>query len=129
MLLIGPYNMKKVKISNHPLYSDIQREVETNGIIISFTDVVVGQRIFLNTTTRYYAADDSPFLLASPKNVILIADSSEWVDANGNQVSSDSPDAVMTEYDYYMSLLTQPVVIEDIVEQKILWADNQGRFN
>jgi hypothetical protein len=51
------------------------------------------------------------------------------VDRDGVIVSCDSPDAVMTEYEYYMSLLDTPVVIQDLVVAKILWADQNGRFN
>jgi hypothetical protein len=51
------------------------------------------------------------------------------VDVNGVIVPCGSPEAAMTEYEYFMQMLTIPVVIATMVEQKILWADSEGRFN
>jgi len=66
---------------------------------------------------------------ATAKNVYLIADNSTCVDSRGNIVPCDSPDAVMTEFEYYMSLLPTPVIIEDLVVGKIQQADAAGLFN
>jgi hypothetical protein len=72
---------------------------------------------------------DAPITIIPPKIVYLVADKTTCVDRDGVIVSCDSPDAVMTEYEYYMSLLDTPVVIQDLVVAKILWADQNGRFN
>jgi hypothetical protein len=33
------------------------------------------------------------------------------------------------EYDFYMSMWNEPVVIEDFVVSKLYWADAEGKFN
>ncbi len=72
----------------------------------------MGQNISLLTQVNYFDQNDLPIDIIPPKIVNLIADNSTCVDSKGNIVPCDSPDAVMTEFEYYMSMLNTPVVIE-----------------
>jgi hypothetical protein len=76
------------------------------------------QRVYLNNEFKSLQVE-----------ITRIADNTTCVDAQGVIVPCGSPDAVMTEYEYYMQMLGVSVVIADMVEQKILWADSEGRFN
>jgi hypothetical protein len=90
----------------------------------------VGQTVSLICQVDYFEpTTDTPITIIPSKIVNLIADNSTCVNSNGVIVTCDSPDAVMTEFEYYMQMLFVSVVIADMVEQKILWADSQGRFN
>ena len=90
----------------------------------------MGENVNLVCQVDYFEpTTDAHITIIPPKIVPLIADNTTCVDVNGMIVPCGSPDAVMTEYEYYMQMLTVPVVIADMVEQKILWADSQGRFN
>jgi hypothetical protein len=35
----------------------------------------------------------------------------------------------MGEYDFYMALIDEPIIIQDFITQKITWADSEGKFN
>ena len=90
----------------------------------------IGENVNLMCQVDYFEpTTDVPITIIPPKIVSLIADNTTCVDANGVIVPCGSPDAVMTEYEYFMQMLYVPVVIADMVEQKILWADSEGRFN
>lgn len=90
----------------------------------------VGECVVLLCQANYFEpTTDVPITIIPGKNVSLVADNTTCVDANGVIVPCGSPDAVMTEYEFYMQMLSVPVVIADMVEQKILWADSEGRFN
>ena len=118
-----------VDISNDPQYG-FKRKVEAASIIIGMMEYVP-KVVTLTTNVHYY--EDTPeaneITIIPQKVVSMIADNSKCVDAKGNIVPCDSPDAVMTEYEYYMAMLEQPVVIKDLVVSRILWADSQGLFN
>ena len=89
-----------------------------------------GQNVNLLIQVDYFEQiTDAPITIITPKIVNLVADNSTCVDRNGVIVPCDSPDAVMTEFEYYMSLLDTPVVIETLVVGKIQQADAAGRFN
>lgn len=89
-----------------------------------------GQNINLLIQVDYFEpTTDAPITIITPKIVNLVADNSTCVDDKGVIVPCDSPDAVMTEFEYYMSLLDTPVVIETLVVGKIQQADAAGRFN
>ena len=90
----------------------------------------MGENVNLVCQVDYFEpTTDAPITIIPPKIVPLIADNTTCVDDKGVIVPCGSPDAVMTEYEYYMQMLNVPVVIADMVEQKILWADSEGRFN
>ena len=117
-----------VPISNEPVYG-FKRTATMASLQINALPFV-GQTISLICQVDYFeAATDAPISIITPKIVNLIADNSTCVDSKGDIVPCDSPDAVMTEFEYYMSLLNTPVVIETLVVGKIQQADAAGKFN
>ena len=121
-------NLIIIPISNEPVYG-FKRKVTMASLQINALPFM-GENVNLICQVDYFEqTTDAPITIIPPKIVPLIADNTTCVDANGVIVPCGSPEAVMTEYEYYMQMLTVPVVIADMVEQKILWADSEGRFN
>jgi hypothetical protein len=89
----------------------------------------VNKSVSLYFIVKYYEVDDTPITIIPSKSVILRADNTTWVDATGTIVPEGDPTAVMTEYDFFMMLMDQPIIISDIVETKVTWADSLGRFD
>jgi hypothetical protein len=122
-------NLIIVPISNEPMYG-FKRTVTMAGLIIGALPSFTGEMVNLTCQVDYFEPKtDAPIIIIPPKIVPLIADNTTCVDANGVIVPCGSPEAVMTEYEYFMQMLFVPVVIATMVEQKILWADSEGRFN
>lgn len=116
-----------VPISNEPVYG-FKRTATMAALGINALPFM-GENINLLVQVNYFDQNDVPIDIIPPKIVNLIADNSICVDKDGNIVPCDSPDAVMTEFEYYMSMLNTPVVIETLVVGKIQQADAAGRFN
>jgi len=114
-------------ISDEPTYG-FKRKVEPIIIYIGFKESV-GKVVNLQFIVNYYDADETPITLIPFKEVTLRADQSTWVDQNGTIVPEGDPTAVMTEYDFFMMLMNVPIVISNIVQAKVVWADSLGRFN
>lgn len=114
-------------ISDEPTYG-FKRKVEVARIHIGFLDFV-DKAVNLYFIVKYYEIDDTPITIIPSKNITLRADETTWVDSNGTIVPEGDPTAVMTEYDFFISLMNVPIVISDIVAAKVVWADNLGRFN
>jgi len=121
-------NLIIVPISNEPVYG-FKRTATMAALQINALPFM-GETVNLMCQVNYFEpTTDVPITIIPPKIVNLIADNTTCVDANGVIVPCGSPDAVMTEYEYFMQMLYVPVVIADAVEQMILWADSEGRFN
>lgn len=121
-------NLIIVPISDEPTYG-FKRTVTMAALLINALPFM-GENVILSCQVDYFEpTTDAPITIIPPKIVPLIADNTTCVDANGVIIPCGSPDAVMTEYEYFMQMLTVPVVIATMVEQKILWADSEGRFN
>jgi hypothetical protein len=116
-----------VPISNEPTYG-FKRTATMAALQINALPWV-GENINVMTQVNYFDQNDVPIDIIPPKIVNLTADNNTCVDKDGNIVPCDSPDAVMTEFEYYMSLLPTPVIIEDLVVGKIQQADAAGLFN
>lgn len=116
-----------VPISNEPVYG-FKRTATMAALQINALPFT-GECINLMVQVNYFDQNDVPIDIIPPKIVNLIADNSTCVDKDGNIVPCDNPNAVMTEFEYYMSLLPTPVIIEDLVVGKIQQADAAGRFN
>ncbi len=115
-------------ISDEPNYG-FKRKVHVNSINIGIGDLF-NKAVVLYLIVKYYAPDGNTIIdFIPPKNVNLIADTTTWVDQNGTIVPEGDPTAVMTEYDFFMTLMTVPIVISDIIAAKVVWADNLGRFD
>ncbi len=115
-------------ISDEPNYG-FKRKVNVETININ-VDNTLNKAVVLSLIVKYYSQDGNTVIDFIPsKKVNLIADTTTLVDVDGNIVEPGSIDAVMTEYDFFMSLMEVPVVISDIVESKVAWADSLGRFD
>ena len=115
-------------ISDEPNYG-FKRKVEISNIHIGFQDFV-DKAVNLHLVVKYYESDGAtPITLIPAKSVILRADNTTWVDVDGNIVPEEDLAAVMTEYEFFMAMMNVPIVISDIVEAKVAWADSLGRFN
>lgn len=115
-------------ISDEPVYG-FKRKAEVARIHIGFMDFV-DKAVNLQFTVNYYENDGTTFInIIPPKSVTLRADETTWVDQNGTIVPEGDPTAVMTEYDFFMMMMNVPIVISDIIEAKVIWADNLGRFD
>lgn len=88
-----------------------------------------GENVILLCQVDYFDDNDTPITIIPPKIVPLVADKTTCVDINGMIVPCGSPEAVTNEFDFFMQMLKVPVIIEDMVTQKIRWADSEDRFN
>lgn len=120
--------MNNIAISNHPLFSDVTRDVELTGIDIRINNIN-GQAVILSLLVHYYQNGNNIDNVFPIKPINLIATNDTWVDIDGNIVPEGDISAVMTEYEFFMMMMNVPVVISDIVESKVAWADSLGRFN
>ena len=115
-------------ISDEPVYG-FKRKVEVASIHIGFQNFV-DKAVNLNLMVKYYGSNENtPIDIIPVKLVTLRADNTTWVNSDGDIVPEDDPTAVMTEYEFFMAMMEIPVVISDIVEAKVTWADSLGRFN
>ena len=121
-------NLIIVPISDEPTYG-FKRTATMAALQINALPFM-GETVNLICQVNYFEpTTDAPITIIPPKIVPLIADNTTCVDATGMIVPCGSPEAVMTEFEFYMQMLGVSVVIADMVEQKILWADSEGRFN
>ena len=101
-------NLIIVPISNEPTYG-FKRTATMAAVLINALPFM-GENVNLTIQVDYFEpTTDAPITIIPPKIVNLIA--------------------IGAEFDYYMSLLDQPVIIQDLVIAKIEEADQQGRFN
>lgn len=96
-----------VPISNEPVYG-FKRTATMAALQINCSPSW-GENINLLVRIDYFEQSDVPIDIIPPKIVNLTA--------------------IGAEYEYYMSLLSQPTIIQDLVVAKIQEADAAGRFN
>lgn len=115
-------------ISDEPTFG-FKRKVEIDSINIGVSVNSI-QSVILSTSVNYYSSDGVTRINIIPKKVVnLTADNTTWVDVDGNIVPEGDIAAVMTEYEFFMAMMNVPIVISDIVQAKVSWADSLGRFN
>jgi hypothetical protein len=100
-------NLIIVPISDEPTYG-FKRTATMVSLSINCLPFVT-ESIILSVQINYFEQNDLPITLIPEKIVSLTA--------------------IGQEYEAYMSLLDQPVVIQDLVIAKIEEADLEGRFN
>lgn len=96
-----------VPISNEPVYG-FKRTATMAALQINALPFM-GSNINLLIQVNYFTQDDVPIDIIGPKNVYL--------------------SAIGEEFDNYMAMLSQPVIIQDLVIAKIQEADSEGKFN
>ena len=100
-------NLIIVPIRNEPTYG-FKRTATMAALQINCLPFL-GQIIVLAIQVNYFDDKDIPIDIIPPKMVNLIAEGAE--------------------YEYYMAMLSEPTIIQDIVIAKIQEADAAGRFN
>jgi hypothetical protein len=115
------------QISNHPSIPTMERWVSWAGLDIE-CDPNYGY--YIRMKYRLWAFINNTEIPISPgaMYVSLTADNSTCVDAIGSIVPCGTPGSV-GEYDFYMGMWNESIVIEDFVVEKIVWADAEGKFN
>lgn len=114
-------------ISNHPTISSVKRYVSWAGLQIE-SDANTG--FYIKIRYRIWAfLDDVELPIAiDAKYVNLMATNETCVNSAGQIVECGTPDS-FGEYDFYMALINEPIIIQDFIVQKITWADSEGKFN
>ncbi len=119
--------MTPIEISNDPVDDKIIREASFSGLHVD-ADPEHGFIVSLRIRVDHYFMKDEVKTLHSkrPFWILLNATKDQMVNAQGQLVDEGG---VMSEFDFFIMLMGQPVVINEFVEAKIAWADNLGRFN
>jgi hypothetical protein len=113
-----------VQISDNPRF-DFQRKVDEESVVI----VIDRTEKYVLLQLKVYNFLNEEVITDIPvKSVNLKADNSTYVNSQGIPTNVEE-EYFMGEYDFFCLLLTQPVVINDLITAKIQWADAIGRFD
>jgi hypothetical protein len=115
------------QISNQPTIPEMERWVSWSGLNIE-CDPEYGFYIKMKYRLWAFINDVEIPIASGAMYVSLIANNNTCVDSEGVIVPCGTSDSI-GEYDYYMAMMSIPIVIQDFVVSKLYWADNQGRFN
>lgn len=132
--------MEYINISNHPEIPTIKRKATRHSLLVDDDS----QTVVLTLRVKHFKEVEVPseiegepstiqdVLLTTVKDCfpILRVDNNTMVDIEGNIVDDDSPQAVMTEWNFFNGILgSMPVVIDDLIASKTAWADSLGKLN
>jgi len=119
--------MKNIQISNHPIDKNIIREASFSGLYIDDDLLEYGEQIrfrirvdhFIMVSSEEEGVDPvkTPHPLLKRKWVILTAD--KTVDLGGG----------VNEFDYFISLMSESIIMADLITAKILSVDKDDEFN
>lgn len=115
------------KISNHPVVTEMERWVSWAGLEIQ-SDANFGFYIKLKYRIWAFLNDLELPISNDAKYITLLANNEVCVNTAGQIVECGSPDSV-GEYDFYMAMIDEPIIIQDLITSKITWADSEGKFN
>lgn len=115
------------QISNHPVVADMERWVSWAGLEIQ-SDANYGFYIRIKYRIWAFINDVEIPIGTGAAYVNLNADNSTCVNSSGHIVDCGSLDSI-GEYDFYMAMIDEPTVIQDLITAKITWADSEGKFN
>lgn len=105
----------------------MERWVSWAGVDIN-NDPEYGYSIKLKYRLWAFIDDVSIPIAPGAMYVNLLADNSICVDSTGVIEPCDTEGAI-GEFNFYMALFNQSIVMEDLVVAKIQWADSEGKFN
>lgn len=111
-------------ITNEPTH-DIQRAVRLRKFDADFD----------NKSIKMYCivTPSNPTRMVRETEVILTADNSTFVNAQGQDVEPDEegnkPEGAFGEYDFLMQYLNNPVILGDLFGAYVAKADLKERFN
>jgi hypothetical protein len=112
--------MKNIPISNHPIDKNIIREASFSGLYIDDDLLEYGEQIRFRVRVDHFIMVEevkTPHPLLKRKWIILTADKS--VDLGGG----------VNEFDYFISLMSRPIIMADLITAKILSVDTDDEFN
>ena len=115
------------QISNQPNLPEMERWVSWAGLDIE-CDPEYGYYIKMKYRLWAFINDTEIPIAPGAMYVSLMATNDTCVDDTGVIVPCGTPGSV-GEYDFYMEMWDEPVIIEDFVVAKIEWADSEGKFN
>jgi hypothetical protein len=115
------------QISNQPSIPEMERWVSWAGLDIE-CDPEYGYYIKMKYRLWAFINDTEIPIAPGAMYVSLMATNDTCVDVMGDIVPCGTPGSV-GEYEYYMGMWNESVVIEDFVVSKIEWADSEGKFN
>lgn len=115
------------QISNQPGIPEMERWVSWAGLDIE-CDPNYGYYIRLKYRLWAFIGSTQIPIAPGAMYVNLTADNSTCVNDLGEIVPCGTPGSV-GEYDFYMAMWDEPIVIQDFVVEKIYWADAEGKFN
>ena len=117
-----------INISNHPVKPEITRKVEYGGLIESAEDWYGSpKQVTIAFKVLYFLNGESLFEGSVNHIAYLRATEDTYVDAQGNVVPQE--EGVMSEYDFFQLIKSNPVTINDLIEAKAVQGDLQGRFD
>lgn len=111
-------------ISNHPVHG-FKAKATLASINIPCLPFM-GEEVVLTLSVDYYNDADVRIDIIPPNIVHLRATKDTMVDETGTIVPTDDPSAIMSEYDFFISLMDKPIKISDLVIGKIIWSDDKG---
>jgi hypothetical protein len=118
-------DIQNINISNDPI-TGLQRQVTVESFYCSMT-----QQFFRLDCTVYRLKDginvNSETLPVYVRT--LTADDTDMVDANGNLVASDDPNAVTGQFTFFKLAAANPLQLYDIFLNKVQAADLLAKFN
>lgn len=114
-------------ISNHPANDNIQRYVSWAGLEIN-SDANYGFSIKLKYRLWAFIGEMELPIAPDAKYVDLLANNSTCVNSQGQIVECDT-DGAVGEFDFYMALINESIIIQSFIVAKIEWADQEGKFN
>jgi len=109
-----------IDISNHPIHGFV-RKVNPDDVLV----IIDGKNKFVRLQMDVLCYKDDVLIPEMTKLVTLTADNTTRVDETGTIVEGDG---VMGEYDFFVYLQSQPIVINTIKAAKITWADSVGKL-
>ena len=125
--------MELIKITNHPSDDTIIRKACRAGIETEEYRPYDQKYVVLKVLVRHYKEEDgieSPYTLIPEYVFRLRADNTTLVDPNTGQFVDSSFEGAMGEAEFFIQIIAKnPIAVDAMSEQKILIADQYGRFN
>lgn len=115
------------KIDNHPDNEQIERYVSWAGLDIK-SDENYGKFIKLQFRLWVFIGETEIPIPTGATYVDLVATNSSFVNQMG-EIVPEGTEGAIGEYDFFIALLPNPVIIMDFILAKIQWANAMGRFN
>lgn len=125
--------MELIQITNHPSDDTIIRKACRAGIKTEEYRTYDQKYVILEVLVRHYKEENGievPYTLIPEYVFRLKADNTTFVDPNTGQFVDSSFEGAMGEAEFFIQIIAKnPIAVDAMSEQKILIADQYGRFN